>query len=203
MIRYIITSFMALLMCVAYAQERALPDPTAKKGAEITVTLNNIPSSDKVTINTRYTVDSRDGTVKLPYLKERVYVAGKTQREVSNIIEKLYIEQGIFTQPIVDVKVTDESLTEQLTRRTIQVTGYVASKQNLPYRQGMTLIEALLSCGDITDYGSRDIQVTRKGVTHTYDYFSGRDRSIVLHENDIIHVPMRSFFESRPSSIGP
>ncbi len=194
---------MLVFTCVAQAQERALPDPTAKKGAEITVTLNNIPANDKTTINTRYTVDSKDGTVKLPYLKNRVYVAGKTQREVSNLIEKLYIEQGIFTQPIVDVKVTDESLTEQLTRRTIQVTGYVGSKQNLPYRQGMTLIEALLSCGDITDYGSRRIQVTRKGVTRTYDYFSGKDRSIVLHENDIIHVPMRSFFEGRPSSIGP
>ncbi len=203
MFKYILTCCVLLATCFVQAQDRVLPDPTAQKGAEITVTLNNIPANDKTTINTRYTVDSRDGTVKLPYLKSRVYVAGKTQREVSNIIEKLYIEQGIFTQPIVDVKVTDESLTEQLTRRTIQVTGYVGSKQNLPYRQGMTLIEALIACGDITDYGSRKIQITRKGVTRTYDYFSARDRSIKLHANDSIHVPMRSFFEGRESTILP
>ncbi len=203
MYKYLILMMTTLCMLAGQLQAQApVPDPTARKGANITVTLNNIPPDDKATINTTYTVDSRDGTVKLPYLKSRVYVAGKTQREIANLIEKLYIQQKIYNQPIVAIQVGAD-LHADLTKRTVQVTGYVGNKQNLPYRQGMSLIEALLACGDITDYGSRNIQVTRKGQTRTYDYFSARDRSIVLHPNDSIHVPMRSFTEGRPKGIGP
>ncbi len=204
MYRYLLLLLGTLSLVLHQVQaQSSVPDPTARRGADITVTLNNIPAEDKATINAKYTVDSRDGTVKLPYLKSRVYVAGKTQREIANLIEQLYVQQKIYNQPIVAVQVTDTNLSDELTRRTVQVTGYVGSKQNLAYRQGMTLIEALIACGDITDHGSRNIQVTRKGQTRTYDYFSARDRAIVLHANDSIHVPMRGFWEGRPKSIGP
>ncbi len=182
--------------------DTAAPAPTAKKGADVTITFNNIPDGDKSTINTAYTVDSKDGTIKMPYLKSRVFVAGKTAREITAILERLYVEQGIYSQPIVTVNV-GANVSGDITQRTIQVTGYVGSKQNLPYRQGMTLIEALLACGDITDYGSRRIQITRNGQTRVYDYFSARDRSIVLHENDVIYVMKRGMFEARLDALIP
>ena len=87
--------------------------------------------------------------------------------------------------------------------RFIQVSGYVGKKSNLPYREGITLIEALLDAGDITDYGSRKIQITRGGVTRTYDYFSAKDRGIKLLPKDVIYVPRRPAFEGRPGSVGP
>ena len=87
--------------------------------------------------------------------------------------------------------------------RYVQVTGYVGGKKNLPYREGMTLIQALIECGDITDFGSRKIQITRGKVTRTYDYISARDRAIKLMPHDSVYVPRRPAFEGRPDKIGP
>ena len=65
------------------------------------------------------------------------------------------------------------------------------------------LIAAIVDCGDITDHGSREIQVTRGNQTQTYDYFSAKDRAIKLRPNDVIFVKLRGPFEGRPSKIGP
>ena len=37
----------------------------------------------------------------------------------------------------------------------------------------------ILGAGDITDWGSRYVQVTRGGKTVTYDYFSIKDLSLI------------------------
>lgn len=173
----------------------------AVKGSTITLKFRDIP--DGGVLDGEYVVDANDGTIKLPYLKDRVYVAGKTARQVEDLIYRLYVDNEIYTHPIVTAYVGEAGSEAGLKNRHIQVTGYVGSKKNLPYRAGITLIEALLECGDITDYGSRYIQVTRGGQTRTYDYFSARDRSIKLRSDDVIFVPRRGFWEARPDKIGP
>lgn len=178
-------------------------EPRAVKGGRVTLTFRNVPSEDAGNVNGAYTVNHGDGTISLPYLSDRVRVVGKTAREIEDHVRALYINQKIYAQPIVMAAVGSEHESNDLNQRYIQVTGNVAGKKNLLYRQGITLIQALLDCGDITDYGSRKIQVTRKGVTRTYDYFSARDRSIQLMPDDVIYVPTRPAFERRPSKIGP
>lgn len=178
-------------------------DPRAKKGGDVTIEMSNIPQADAATVNRKYTVDLGDGTINMPYLGERVRVVGLTARQLENLLVRLYVEKKIYSQPIVAARVTDEDISSLVTQRTVLLTGKVGTKQRLPYRDGMTLLEALLESGDITDFGSRKIQVTRRGVTRTYDYYSARDRAIKLYPNDSIHVPDRGFFEGRPSTIGP
>lgn len=87
--------------------------------------------------------------------------------------------------------------------RFVHVTGAVGSKKNLPYRAELTLIEALIECGDITDFGSRHILVTRNGVTKEYDYFSTRDRDIKLFPGDTIFVRERKVTEQRSKTLLP
>lgn len=178
-------------------------DPRAKKGGDVTIDISNIPAGDVATVSRKYTVGLSDGTINMPYLGERIRVAGLTARQLENLLVRLYVEKKIYSQPIVAVRVTDEDVSIGITQRTVLLTGKVATKQRLAYRDGMTLLEALLECGDITDFGSRKIQVTRKNVTRTYDYYSARDRSIKLYPNDSIHVPDRGIFEGRPKTIGP
>lgn len=178
-------------------------EPRAVKGGRVTLTFRNVPPEDAGNVNGAYTVNHGDGTISLPYLSSRVRVVGKTAREIEDHVRALYVNQKIYSQPIVMAAVGSEQESNDLNQRYIQVTGNVAGKKNLPYRQGITLIQALLDCGDITDYGSRKIQVTRKGVTRTYDYFSARDRAIQLMPDDVIFVPTRPAFERRPSKIGP
>lgn len=199
---HLLIIFVLALLCSAEAQQLSV-EPRAVRGGKVTITLKNIPAEDVSNVNGDYSVNRGDGTISLPYLSARVYVAGKTAREVEDQVRSLYIAQKIYAQPIVMASVGSQAEAEELDVRYIQVTGYVAGKKNLRYRQGITLIQALLDCGDITDYGSRRIQVTRKGVTRTYDYFSARDRSIQLMPDDIIFVPARPAFERRPSKIGP
>ncbi len=176
-------------------------EPRAIKGGDITVDISNIPDAE--TVNRKYTLDRSDGTVNLPYLSSRVRAEGMTSRQLENLLTRFYKEQKIYSEPIVAVKVTDVNISDELTRRTVQVTGFVGSKKSLPYTEGLILIEALLECGDISDFGSRRIQVTRKGVTRSYDYYSARDRAIKLYPNDMIFVPKRGTFEGRPATLLP
>ncbi len=192
----------AVMFLLASPAEAQGPEPRARVGSSVTVTFKNIPAEDVANVNGDYNINRADGTIAMPYLESPVRVAGKTQREIENLLRSLYVSQKIYSQPIISVQVMAQADLEEMRKRYIEVSGYVTSKKNLPYREGITLSEAILECGDITDYGSRYIQVTRNGRTQTYDYFSARDRGIELHPKDKVYVRARGAFESRPSRIG-
>ncbi|MBR5894656.1 MAG: hypothetical protein IKZ13_03850 [Akkermansia sp.] len=200
-----LTSLSALAPVYAQSEydEAVEAEPRARRGGYVQLTFRDIPADDKSSVDGRYTVSNDDGTIKLPYLSSRVRVVGKTARQLEDMVHKLYIDEKIYTRLIVHAIVGDEGETGALMQRRIVVTGYVNSKQPVQYRPGITLIETLLACGDISTYGSRHIQVTRKGQTRTYDYFSAKDRSIKLRPNDEIYVPERGPFESRPGKLLP
>lgn len=199
--KQMLLAVLSLLLLPVFAQDAAT-EPRASKGGSVTVQFKNIPSEDVNNVNGDYPVSREDGTISMPYLSGRVSVAGLTARQVENKLRALYLAQEIYSDPIIMANVGPKGETP-VDSRYIQVTGYVAGKKNLPYREGMTLIQALIECGDITDWGSRRIQVTRGKVTRTYDYFSARDRSIKLLPSDSIYVPRRPAFEGRPDKIGP
>ena len=198
---YLLVILLGLIVMPIMAQDAAT-EPRATKGSSVRVQFKNIPSEDAGNVNGEYTVSREDGTISMPYLSGRVRVSGMTARQVENTLRSLYLAQQIYSDPIVMAEVGPRNETP-IDTRYIQVTGYVGGKKNLPYREGMTLIQALIECGDITDWGSRKIQVTRGKVTRVYDYFSARDRSIKLMPNDSIYVPRRPAFEGRPDKIGP
>lgn len=192
-----------MLLATHACAQNAVSEPRAVKGGAVNIVFKNIPSEDAGNVNGKYTVNRGDGTIQLPYLSGRTSVVGKTARDIEGIVRSQYVSQKIYKDPIVQVTLGATTDQSELDRRYVQVTGYVSSKKNLPYREGMTLIEVLLECGDLSDFGSRYIQITRKGVTRKYDYFSAKDRAIVIYPGDIIFVPRRSMFESRPSTVGP
>ena len=201
MIQTLLVLLMGVLFLPVMGQD-ASTEPRAAKGGTIHVQFKNIPSEDVGNVSGDYTVSRQDGTISMPYLNGRVRVVGMTARQVENALRSLYVAQEIYSDPIVMANVGPRNETP-IDTRFVQVTGYVAGKKNLPYREGMTLIQALIECGDITDFGSRKIQVTRGKVTRVYDYFSARDRAIKLMPNDSIYVPRRPPFEGRPDKIGP
>ncbi|MBR5887775.1 MAG: polysaccharide biosynthesis/export family protein [Akkermansia sp.] len=195
----------ALLPAMAQGEydDSVVEEPRARKGGFIRLEFRDIPAEDKANVDGNYTVSNDDGTVMLPYLSSRVRVVGKTARQLGDMVRQLYIEQKIYSRPIVMVHVGDDDEQRQLMTRRITVTGYVNAKKVVVYRPGITLIQVLLECGDISMHGSRNIQVTRKGVTRTYDYFSAGDRSIKLLPNDQVYVPERGPWEGRPAKLLP
>lgn len=191
------------LLCWSSASAQVGVEPRAVKGGTVTVAMSNIPGEDAATINRVYTVDLKDGTINMPYLDKRVYVAGLTSRAVEDLLLRLYTDQKIYSQPIVQADVTTEDVKGTRMQRYIHMTGSVGAQKNMPYREGITLIEALIECGGLGTYASRYIQVTRKGVTKRYDYYSAKDRAIILYPGDTIFVGEKGAFESTPKSIGP
>lgn len=201
LIRLYVLLVACVLMSVAgYAQD-ASTEPRVIRGSKVVLIFKNLPSGESANVDGEYQVSRADGTILLPFLESRLTVLGKTARQVEDLVRSQYISQKIYTDPIVIARVGHKD--EELEARFIQVTGYVNAKKNLPYREGITLIQAMIECGDISDHGSRKVQVTRGNVTRTYDYFSARDRSIKLMPNDVIFVPRRPPFEGRPRTIGP
>ncbi len=201
----IVQILLAAVMCfvaLPVQAQNAATEPRATKGGTVVLQFKNIPSEDVNNVNGEYPVSREDGTISVPYLSGRIRVVGLTARQVENSLRSQYLGQQIYSDPIIMANVGPKGEVAVDTRY-IQVAGYVREKRNLPYREGVTLIQALIDCGDITDFGSRKIQVTRGKVTRTYDYFSARDRSIKLLPNDSVYVPRRPAFEGRPDKIGP
>ena len=192
---------MLAFMGGALLAQDASTEPRVIKGSKVILLFKNLPTGEAANVDGEYQVSRADGTILLPFLDSRLTVLGKTARQVEDLVRSQYIAQKIYADPIVIARVGHKG--EELEARYIQVTGYVNAKKNLPYREGITLVQAMIDCGDIADHGSRKIQVTRGNVTRTYDYFSARDRSIKLMPNDVIFVPRRPPFEARPRTIGP
>ena len=204
----LLLSVFAMLFTVQNAS--AASEPTARRGAQIQITFRNIPAEDKPNVDGAYYVSQASGCITLPYIENTpIKAEGKTASQLEVLIRKQYMDAKIYNRPIVSVQVASADEITERNKRYVQVSGFVARKQNLIYRQDLTLIQAILDCGDITDYGSRYIQVTRydsrTGTTHTqtYDYFSARDRSLRLQPNDVIFVKQRGAFEGRPKEVGP
>lgn len=193
---------MACLLCAASLCRGQDTEPRATAGGYVKIQIKSVPAEDVGIISDQYLLN-KYGAVTLPYLKAPVKLAGLTGQQAADKLAKLYKEAQIFTTPIFMVNVSAGDEKSLVGVRYVHVTGNVGAKKNMPYREGLTLIEALVDCGDITDYGSRHIQVTRKGETRTYDYFSTRDRALKLLPGDVVYVRSRSAFESRPDRIGP
>lgn len=186
-----------------YAQRSISVEPTAIRGGSVTLKFRNIPSEDVSNVNDSYPVSRKDGTISLPYLSSRVRVDGMTARQIEDMLKKRYVDEKIYSSPIIVALVGSQAEASELETRYIQISGEVGSRKNLPYRQGITLFEALIDCGDITQWGSRRIQITRRGQTRTYDYFSMKDRNIELLPGDQVVVQKRGAFEGRPSNLLP
>lgn len=201
--RFVLTGVLLVVPAMAQSEDGLDAEPRARRGGDVTLVFRNIPAEDKANVDGKYTVSNEDGTINMPYLSSRVKVDGKTARQLEDMLRQLYVEQQIYTRPIVTAQVGNAQEIEEHMRRRVDVTGYVNSKKSVPYRPGITLIQALLECGDISMHGSRRIQVTRKGVIRTYDYYSVKDRSLKLRPDDQIYVQRRGPFESRPDKLLP
>lgn len=127
-----------------------------------------------------------DGTITLPYVL-KVKAAGKTTGELQNELQEGF--KKYFREMNVTVKAPD---------RYYSVGGQVKLPNRQVYVGGTTVIKAIQSCGDVTDYANRKkIQLTRSnGKTYIINYDKAlRDPNLDLpvYPGDQIHVPQRYF----------
>lgn len=139
-----------------------------------------------------------DGMISIPLVGD-VEAGGKTPEEVSKeIAEKL---KTYVRDPQVAVILTELRSHEYLSR--VRVTGAVRNPISVPYRQGMTVLDAVLAAGGTTEFASADAtELYRKEGEGTRAYAVRLDRILKKGDlstnypaqpGDVITVPERSF----------
>jgi len=140
-----------------------------------------------------------DGKITVPLIGD-VMAGGKTPEEVAaEIKEKL---ASYVRDPQVAVILTALRSHEYLSR--VRVTGAVRQPVSIPYRQGMTVLDAVLAAGGTTEFAAPDrtelFREGRNGVTTPYAVRLDKvlqkgdlDTNYPVQPGDVVTVPMRSF----------
>ena len=139
-----------------------------------------------------------DGKISVPLIGD-VPAGGNTPTQVAAIIkDKL---SAYIRDPNVAVILTDLRSHEFLSR--VRVTGAVRTPRSMPYRQGMTVLDAVLEAGGVNDFASpNNTKLYRKEKNKT-DIFGislddiltkGKlDTNFELRPGDVVTVPERLF----------
>lgn len=139
-----------------------------------------------------------DGKISVPLVGD-VMAVGLTPEELARIIEKHL--SAYIKNPNVTVILTSLQGQEYLSR--IRVTGSVARNMSLSYRQGMTVLDAVLEAGSVDLYAdSNNTKLHRRTGNGSESYDIRLDdimkdgdmtTNIILMPGDIITVPERGF----------
>jgi polysaccharide export outer membrane protein len=138
----------------------------------------------------------QDGRVSTP-LVEDMLAAGKTASQLARDIERVLTEYVKSPKVNVFVLIAVSALSE------VKVTGQVKTPKALPYHEGMTVLDAVLAVGGLTDFAAGN----RAKLVRTVDgkqqeikvrlgkLLEGGDMSqnISLRPGDVLLVPESRF----------
>jgi polysaccharide biosynthesis/export protein len=203
MIKVIITSVLAvfytLLMTGCASDVYIAADSSVLKEQNVskTIAVYRIGVDDTVQINVwrneelSVNVPVRpDGKISMPLIGD-VHAAGFTPEEVAEAIRKRL--QNFVRDPNVTLMVIGLQSNEYLTR--LRVTGAVNTSSSLNYRQGMTVLDAVLAAGGINDFAAPD-------NTKLYRKIAGKTRVISIYLGDILYKgQLQTNIELRPGDI--
>jgi len=139
-----------------------------------------------------------DGKISVPLVGD-VEAGGKTPEEVSADIRTRL--EAYVRNPQVTVIVDQLRSHEYLSR--VRVTGAVRTPVSVPYRQGMTVLDAVLAAGGTNEFAAADrTSLYRKEGASTRTYAVRLDRILQkgdlvtnfdVQPGDVITVPERAF----------
>lgn len=139
-----------------------------------------------------------DGKITVPLVGD-VMAGGRTPEQVSQALTEALA--AYVREPRVTVLVTELRSHEYLSR--VRVTGAVREPVSLPYRQGMTVLDAILAAGGPTEFAAAD-----RAALHRREREQTRSYAIPLaalleqgdlasnwpvQPGDVITVPQRGF----------
>ncbi|WDS36915.1 XrtA/PEP-CTERM system exopolysaccharide export protein [Pseudoxanthomonas sp.] len=140
-----------------------------------------------------------DGKITVPLIGD-VQAGGETPDAVAAAIqEKL---KSFVRDPQVAVILTELRSHEYLSR--IRVTGAVRNPVSLPYRQGMTILDAVLAAGGTNEFAAPDrtelYRHSGDGATQSYEVRLGKilqkgelETNYPVQPGDVVTVPQRAF----------
>jgi polysaccharide export outer membrane protein len=138
-----------------------------------------------------------DGKISTPLVEDLVAV-GKTPSQLAREMEKALAEY--IRSPQVNIIVTNAVSTFSQ----IKVIGEVTSPQALPYREGLTALDAVLAVGGLTQFASGNrAKIVRKGPDGKETVIKVRldalvrkgkvSENVALRPGDVLIVPASVF----------
>jgi polysaccharide biosynthesis/export protein len=139
-----------------------------------------------------------DGMISMPLIGD-VRAGGLTTTQVAdNIKQRLSV---YIREPSVAVIVSELRSHEFISR--VRVTGAVRTPRSLPFRQGMTVLDAVLEVGGVNDFASPNgskLYRKVKDTTEVYDVELGDilnkgrlESNYTLRPGDVVTIPERIF----------
>jgi polysaccharide export outer membrane protein len=202
--------FLTLLMAVsAWAAEPATAPTPAATPSELprpAVATYHIGVDDMVQVSVWHNPDLSvtvpvrpDGNISVPLIGD-VRAGGRTPEEVAADVKQRLTTY--LRDPQVAVILTELRSHEYLSR--VRVTGAVHQPVSIPYRQGMTVLDAVLAAGGTTEFanGDRTSLYRRQDGGNVQPFDVKLDRimkkgelssNIPVQPGDIITVPERAF----------
>jgi polysaccharide export outer membrane protein len=139
-----------------------------------------------------------DGKISVPLIGD-VQAGGLTAAEVADLIKTKL--SNYIRDPSVAVILTELRSHEFLSR--VRITGAVRTPRSLPYRQGITVLDAILEAGGVTDFAAPNrakLYRKSKDKTEVLDISLGDilskgrlETNYPLHPGDVVTVPERLF----------
>ena len=137
-----------------------------------------------------------DGKISMPLIGD-ITAAGQSPDQVSKEIQDKLA--AYVREPQVAVILTELRSHEYLSR--VRVTGAVRQPISIPYRPGMTVLDAVLAAGGVTEFAAPDrSSLHRKNASDTQSYDVRLDRilnrgdlstNFKVSPGDVITVPER------------
>jgi polysaccharide biosynthesis/export protein len=147
---------LALLLAGCATGQRGAPPPSPNAGMATDNYLIGVDDLVAVKVwrnpDLDVTVPVRpDGRISVPLIGD-VQAGGRTPKDIAADIEQAL--SAYVRDPKVAVILTELRSHEYLSR--VRVTGAVRNPVSLPYRQGMTVLDAVLAAGGPTEYAAKD-----------------------------------------------
>ncbi len=200
----LLAPFVVLMLTACASAPVSSQAPTFDAGAQV-VSTYHIGVDDQLQISVWHNPDLSvsvpvrpDGMITVPLVGD-VKAGGSTPEQVAaEIKDKL---QAFVRDPQVAVILTELRSHEYLSR--VRVTGAVRTPTSMPYRQGMTVLDAVLAAGGITEFAAAGkTELHRKNGDRAGAYAVDLDdilqkgnlsTNYPVQPGDVIIVPPRSF----------
>jgi len=166
--------------------------PTVRAGDAVTVTVRGVPDAESARVSGLYKVDQNGELVGLPHLDGyRINAIGLTEGQLSKKIASAYRDAQVYTKATITAMVDQPEM-----QRTITLGGKITQPGPVPFREGMTIYEAIMAAGGPTRFGSlKKVSLFRKGQKSNYNIEKDENKSITLLPGDTVLINEKGAFE--------
>ena len=173
-----------LVVLVACCVSSALADATLRPGDTFDLRIGGVPGDEMAAISSSYTLDG-EGYLNLPYLG-KLQVSGMTPGQIQALVERDYVERGIFTHPTITLSIASGA-------RFVNVGGQVKAPSRIPYTPDMTVFSAINAAGDFNEFADQKKVRLMRGdkvtIVNCKKIRSDPSQDVKVLPGDVIQVP--------------